>query len=219
MANQEANPKPAVFIDRDGVINRMVLHPDFGIVDSPANLDQFELLPGVGEAMVELNRLGLLVVVVSNQPGIAKGKFTTALLHAMQDKMKAGIEASGGRVDAIYNCLHHPEALLNEYRAVCDCRKPKPGLLLNAAREWNIDLSTSYMIGDGVTDMAAGCAVGAITLFVNSRKCYHCDALTEQNALPDYLVKDLREAAQVIGNLEAGDKNSIAQFIFNCAVL
>ena len=219
MTNPSTKPQRAVFIDRDGVINRMVLHADFGTVDSPANPEQFDLFPGVSEALVELKQLGLLVIVVSTQPGVAKGKFTTALLDAMQNKMTASIEAAGGQVDAIYNCLHHPEALLPEYRVVCDCRKPKPGLLINAAQEWHIDLSNSYMIGDGVTDMAAGRAVGAITLFVNARKCYHCEALAEQNAAPDYLVKDLREAAQVIGKLEAGDKNSVAQFVLTCAVL
>jgi D-glycero-D-manno-heptose 1,7-bisphosphate phosphatase len=218
MANQRVTPRRAAFLDRDGVINRMVLHADFGTVDSPANPDQMELLPGVREAIVELNQLGLLVIIVSNQPGIAKGKFTTALLGAMQNKMTASIEAAGGRVDAIYNCLHHPEALLAEYRKVCDCRKPKPGLLLKSAQAWNIDLPKSYLIGDGVADIVAGCAVGAITLFVNRRKCYHCEALAEQNVMPDYLVKDLWEAAQVIGRLEAGDRNSVAPYFMKCTL-
>src|SRR5262245_47888788 len=97
----------AVFVDRDGVINRMVFHAEFGIVDSPANPDQFDLFPGVGEAIAEFNRLGLLVIVVSNQPGIAKGKFTGELLDAMEEKMIAGIAAAGGKLHAIYNCLHH----------------------------------------------------------------------------------------------------------------
>ena len=151
----------AVFLDRDGVINRMWLHPEFGTVDSPASPEQFELLPGAGEAIAELKRLGLLVIVVSNQPGIAKGKFTPALLAAIEHKMVAAIEAAGGHLDAVYNCLHHPDAVLDEYRLTCDCRKPRPGLLVRAAREWDIDLSRSYLIGDGVTDIAAGCAITA----------------------------------------------------------
>src|SRR5436853_142131 len=194
----------AAFVDRDGVINRMCLHTEFGTVDSPANPEQFELLPGVGGAIAELNRLGLLVIVVSNQPGIAKGKFTAGLLAAIEGKMIAGIEAAGGHLDAIYNCLHHPDAALDEYRTACDCRKPQPGLLMRAAREWKIDLSHSYMIGDGVTDIAAGCAVRATTLFVNRRKCYHCDSLAAHNAWPDYIVSDLPEAALVIRSLEMG---------------
>lgn len=207
----------AAFVDRDGVINRMVLHPEFGTVDSPANPEQFELLPGAGRAVAELNQLGLLVIVVSNQPGIAKGKFTPALLAAIERKMIAGLETDGGRLDAIYNCLHHPDAALDPYRAICDCRKPRPGLLVRAAREWGIDLSRSFMIGDGVTDVAAGREVKATTLFVNSRKCYHCDSLTAHNAWPDYLVSDLPEAARVIRCLETGDRDGAQRFALRCA--
>ncbi|MGA9768314.1 MAG: HAD family hydrolase [Blastocatellia bacterium] len=215
IANQQA--RRAVFVDRDGVINRMFFHAEFGITDSPANPDQFELLPGAARAIAEFNRSGLLVIVVSNQPGIAKGKFTPALLYAMESKMIAGIKAGGGRLDAVYNCLHHPEARLDEYRVRCDCRKPEPGLLVNAAREWNIDLPGSYMIGDGVTDIIAGRAAGVTTLFASSRKCYNCDSLIERNVWPDYIVSDLGEAAVVIRSLEAGDTDSARRFSLNCA--
>ena len=207
----------AVFVDRDGVINRMWLHPEFGTVDSPANPEQFELLPGAGAGIAILNQLGLLVIVVSNQPGIAKGKFTPALLAAIEDKMIAGIGIAGGHLDAVYNCLHHPDAALDLYRVACDCRKPQPGLLVQAASAWDIDLSRSYMIGDGVTDIAAGCAVKATTLFVNSRKCYHCDSLAAHNAWPDYLVSNLQEAALVIRSLEMGDTDWARQFALQCA--
>src|ERR1044072_8474065 len=110
IANKEA--RRAVFVDRDGVINRMFFHAESGITDSPANPEQFELLPGVADAIAELNRTGLLVVVVSNQPGIAKGKFTASLLCAMESKMIASIEAAGGRLDALSHCAHHPAARL-----------------------------------------------------------------------------------------------------------
>ena len=213
------NARRAVFVDRDGVINRMHFHAEFGITDSPANPDQFELLPGAGAAIAEFNRLGLLAIVVSNQPGIAKGKFTPALLAAMESKMAEGIESAGGKLDAIYNCLHHPEARLAEYRLRCDCRKPEPGLLVRAAREWDIYLPGSYMIGDGVTDILAGRAAGTTTLFAGSRKCYNCDSLIEHNAWPDYIVGDIREAALVIRSLEAGDKDSARKFTLNCAAL
>jgi D-glycero-D-manno-heptose 1,7-bisphosphate phosphatase len=214
-----ANARRAVFIDRDGVINSMFFDPEFGTVDSPANPDQFALLPSVGRAIARLNNLGLLVIVVSNQPGMAKGKFTRALLEAMESKMVRGIEAEGGKLDAIYNCLHHPEATVTEYRSRCECRKPLPGLLLKAAREWSIDLGGSYMVGDGVTDIAAGRAAGTTTLFVNSRKCYNCDALAAHDVWPHYLVSDLGEAATVIQSLEAGEKDSVRQFVLNCAAL
>jgi len=217
VSNENTIPRRAVFLDRDGVVNRMFYHSEFGILDSPANPDQFELFPRAGEAIAELNRLSLLVIVVSNQPGIAKGKFKPALLEAIERKMASDLEAAGGKLDAVYNCLHHPEASLEDYRAPCDCRKPAPGLLLRAAREWNIDLAGSYMIGDGVTDIAAGRTAGATTLFVSSRKCYNCEALAEQAVWPDYLVADLAEAATVIRKLEAGDLDSVEPFVLKCA--
>lgn len=207
----------AVFLDRDGVINQMWFNAEFGIVDSPANPDQFVLLAGVPEAIANMRAAGFLVIVISNQPGIAKGKFTPALLKSIELKMEAGIAAGGGSVDAIYNCLHHPEAVLAQYRTICDCRKPQAGLLLKAAREWNIDLAHSYMVGDGVTDIVAGCAVNLTTIFVNERKCYNCDSLFEHQAWPDYLVSNLTEAVTVIRSLEAGDLGSIAKYVLRCA--
>lgn len=217
ISNSGKGVRRAVFVDRDGVINKMFYHAEFGILDSPANPDQFELLPRAGEAVAELNRLGFLVIVVSNQPGIAKGKFTPALLEAMERKMMSGIEGAGGKLDSVYYCLHHPEASRVEYRVSCECRKPKPGLLQKAAREWDIDLASSYMVGDGVTDVAAGRAAGATTLFVNSRKCYNCESLSDHSAWPDYLVADLKEAATVIRGIETGDPKSAQPFVLNCA--
>jgi D-glycero-D-manno-heptose 1,7-bisphosphate phosphatase len=207
----------AVFLDRDGVINRMHFDAEFGLVDSPANPDQFVLCPGAGEAIASLKAAGFLVIVISNQPGIAKGKFTPALLEAMETKMVTGIRDGGGSVDAIYNCLHHPEAVLPQYRTECDCRKPQPGLLLKAARESNIDLTGSYLGGDGVTDIAAGRAVNLTTIFLNVQKCYNCASLAEHQVWPDYLVSDLSEAATVIRSLEVGDPGSIAKYVLKCA--
>src|SRR3990172_1193265 len=100
----------AVFLDRDGVINKMVYNSEFGLVDSPANPDEFRLNSGVAEAICQINRMGLLAIVVSNQPGIAKGRFTRALHDAMTDKMHRLIEQAEGRLDGVYYCLHHPHA-------------------------------------------------------------------------------------------------------------
>lgn len=207
----------AVFLDRDGVINRMVYNPEFGIVDTPANPDELVLLPNVGEAVAALNRLGFRVIVVSNQPGIAKGRFSHALLQSTTDKMLDLIRADGGTIDAVHYCLHHPEAVVAEYRRQCDCRKPKPGLLFKAAKAFKLDRVRSFMVGDGVTDMLAGRAAGASTLFVSSRKCYVCDELARQGVQPDYMVADLSEAVEVIRKLEAGDRSSISQYVPVCA--
>ncbi|MFV2044996.1 MAG: D-glycero-alpha-D-manno-heptose-1,7-bisphosphate 7-phosphatase [Anaerolineales bacterium] len=208
----------AIFLDRDGVINGMVYNAEFGTVDSPANPDEFTLLPGVGNAIAEFNQRDYLVVVVSNQPGIAKGRFSPELLEGMTSRMMAGIESSGGKVDATYYCLHHPEAVQAEYRVVCNCRKPKPGLLLKAARDLSIDLSQSFMAGDGVTDVVAGLAAGTRTIFVNGRKCYACDALLEHEAEPEFIAANLSEVAEIIRGIEANHP-SVWEFRWTCAGL
>ncbi|MBI3670323.1 MAG: HAD-IIIA family hydrolase [Acidobacteria bacterium] len=199
----------AIFLDRDGVINSYVHHADLGIVDTPAHPGEFIFLPGVAEAIARLNRKDLLVIVASNQPGIAKGKFTPELLESMTRRMLADVEAAGGRIDAVYHCLHHPEACVRTYRVECDCRKPKPGLLQQAAGGWGIDLASSYMVGDSMSDIQAGHAVGATTLLVSPRKCYLCDEIAKNGVRPDFLVGNLSEAADVITQLEDGSIRSL----------
>jgi D,D-heptose 1,7-bisphosphate phosphatase len=188
----------ALFLDRDGTINAMVYNPDFGLMDSPANPDEFILLPGVSRVVRAINEMGLLAIVISNQPGVAKGKFTEELLEAMTDKMHRELSLGEARLDAVYYCLHHPEASIPKYKTHCDCRKPKPGLLLQAAREWEIDLRGSYFIGDGITDVLAGQAAGTQTILISSRKPYLYEALSEHNANPNHIVASLDEAMKLI---------------------
>jgi D-sedoheptulose 7-phosphate isomerase len=192
----------AVFLDRDGIINPHVYNAEQGLVDAPANPAEFKLFPEVAQAIGTLKRLGFLVVIASNQPGVAKGKLSPGLLQAITDKMTELLAAGGSPLDGVYYCLHHPEALLAEYRVSCDCRKPRPGLLLRAAAELNIDLARSYMVGDGIVDVLAGSAVGAKTFFVNQRKCYVCDELVRNGARPDFLAANLAEVAELIESLE-----------------
>jgi histidinol-phosphate phosphatase family protein len=206
----------AVFLDRDGVINAMVLHPEFGVVDSPANPEEMVLLPQAAEAIAALNRAGLVVIVVSNQPGIAKGKFTQKLLEAIELKIETEIENAGGKIDKIYNCLHHPDALVEELRVHCQCRKPEPGLLHQAAREWQIDLESSYMVGDGIHDIVAGQAAGTKTILVSAQKCYVCESLNTHEVRPDFIVSSLYEGAGVIVALEDGDRESAEHFAYRC---
>jgi D,D-heptose 1,7-bisphosphate phosphatase len=191
-------PRKAIFLDRDGVINSYVYNAEFGTVDSPSSPDEFILAPGAGEAIAEFNRLGFVVVVVSNQPGIAKGKFTPALLDQVNTKMHAGIAACGGKLDAVYYCLHHPDAALPAYRVRCDCRKPHPGMLLQAAREWDIDLQRAYMIGDGITDIEAGRATGARTVFIGQPKPYVLEEFEKHGIRPDFVVATLAGAVDII---------------------
>lgn len=203
----------AVFLDRDGVINGYVYNSEFGTVDSPSNPSEFSLLPGVADAIAELNRLDLLAIVVSNQPGVAKGKFRKDLLEQMTGKMVAALVASGARLDDVCYCLHHPDASVPEYRANCACRKPRPGLLLRAAEKWRIDLRASFMVGDGINDLQAGIAAGTRTLFVNPRKCYFCEELVRQGVQPDYFVSNLGEAATVISGIQAWEYETVRQFL------
>jgi D-glycero-D-manno-heptose 1,7-bisphosphate phosphatase len=184
-------------------------------MDSPARASEFSLLGGVGAAMARLNQIGLMIVVVSNQPGIAKRKFTSSHLDGITTKMHALVRSAGGKIDAVYYCRHHPESLLPLYRKTCDCRKPKPGLLLSAATECNIDLAGSYCVGDGIVDILAGAAAGTTTLFVSPRKCYVCDELARQKVKPDFMVRNLGEAAEVILSLRTGDVAAAEKYAFS----
>jgi D-glycero-D-manno-heptose 1,7-bisphosphate phosphatase len=209
----------AVFLDRDGVINAMVYNAEFGLIDSPANPDEFQMLSGVVEAIRRINAMGFLAIVISNQPGVAKGKFTVELLEATREKMFRELALGGARLDDVYYCLHHPHAMLDVYRVVCDCRKPKPGLLQQAAAKWDISLSQSYFIGDGITDIVAGRNAGCKTFLVNSRKCYLCDELARQEVEPDYIAKDLADAVEAISRLDEGDSDIEEQYRFRCKVI
>ncbi|MBO5548285.1 MAG: D-glycero-beta-D-manno-heptose 1,7-bisphosphate 7-phosphatase [Prevotella sp.] len=146
----------AIFLDRDGTIN---VYKGF-----LTKADDFELIPGVAEAIRQINKSGYLCIVVSNQPVIARGDCTFEQLRTIHDKMETLLGKEGAFVDAIYYCPHHTdkgfEGERPDYKFDCDCRKPKPGLLLQAAQEWNIDLSQSYMIGDSDRDVQAGHAAG-----------------------------------------------------------
>jgi D-sedoheptulose 7-phosphate isomerase len=194
----------AVFLDRDGVVNAYAYNWEFGTVDSPANPDEFILLPGAAEGIAKLNEAGLLAIVVSNQPGVAKGRFTSRLLEAMTDKMKRLVAQAGGRLDAVYYCLHHPEGTIDAYRLACQCRKPNPGLLHQAAGEWGIDHGRSYTVGDGVVDLLAGQQAGTKTIFISPRKEYVFSELERQNAWPDWIAGNLLEAAELIQDAENG---------------
>lgn len=191
-------PMAAVFLDRDGVINPLIYHQDHGIVDSPFTLAQFTLFPRVPKAIRVLNDLGLPVVIVSNQPGIAKGHFDSQMLRSFDRKLQATLKPCGAHIDATYYCLHHPDATVAKYRKRCSCRKPKPGMLQRAARDLNLSLADSYMVGDGLTDIEAGYQAGCRTIFVGRWKCEHCQFIHPANLRPTFIARDLSEAVQII---------------------
>lgn len=157
----------AVFIDRDGTLNRYV-----GFLRSPCDL---ELLPKSGEAVKKINESAYLAVLVTNQPVIARGEVTFEELELIHNKLETLLGEAGGYLDRLYFCPHHPErgyaGERTEYKTDCDCRKPKPGMLLRAAKELNIDLSESWMIGDSESDIEAGKRAGCKTALIgNNRK-------------------------------------------------
>lgn len=150
------NKQKAFFLDRDGTINKHV-----GFLTKP---EQFELIPGVAEAIKMINKFGYLTIVVTNQPVIARGDCTWEELQTIHDKMETELGKIGAFVDAIYICPHHPDKGFDgerkEYKINCDCRKPAHGLLLKAQKEFNIDLSMSIMVGDSESDVKAGESAG-----------------------------------------------------------
>jgi len=148
----------AVFLDRDGTINEEIGHV--------GDIDRFRLYPDSARAIRMLNEAGYKVVVITNQAGVARGYFDEETVEEIHGYMKVELANEGAHVDAVYYCVHHPEFGDGEYKQACSCRKPEPGMILQAAEDLNIDLSKSYMIGDTAKDMLAGKKAGCKTILV-----------------------------------------------------
>lgn len=178
------NKQKAIFLDRDGTINKYA-----GFVRTP---EEFELLPGVAHAIKSINESGYLCIVVTNQPVIARGEVSFAQLDEIHNKMETLLGREGAYLDAIYFCPHHPdggfEGEVPELKIACECRKPKPGMLLKAAGDYNIDLGKSFMIGDSRSDMEAGKAAGCKTILLSD--------VTDTDADADYIFEGLRQAVE-----------------------
>ena len=159
------NKQKAVFLDRDGTINKYV-----GFL---RNIDHFELIDGVAEAIREINESGYLCIVITNQPVIARGEVTVPELNEIHNKMETLLGLEGSYVDGIYYCPHHPhkgyEGEVPELKIDCDCRKPKPGMIFKAAQDFNIDLQESWMVGDDENDIKAGIAAGCKTALISGK--------------------------------------------------
>ena len=188
-ARNLANKQKCIFLDRDGVINY-----DTDLIKHP---DEFTLYPYAAEAIKKINKSGYLAVVITNQSVIARGLTDLDGLNEIHKKMEWQLGESGAFVDAIYFCPHHPHGGFpgeaKAYKVECDCRKPKPGMLLQAAERFNIDLSQSYMIGDSERDALAGRAAGVTTIGV---KTGH--GVKKATFLPDYFMGNLQEAVDFI---------------------
>ena len=179
----------AVFLDRDGTINVEV-----GYISDPA---QVRLLPGAAQAVAELRQAGLAVVGVSNQSGIARGRFSLEQMLAVQAEVERQLqEEAGAWLDAFYYCPHHPEGVVEPYAGVCDCRKPGIGMLERAVRELGLSMEGSFMVGDKRIDVACGYNAGLTSLLVTSGM--PLDPAVSAAEEPASTLPDLAAAAQWI---------------------
>ena len=177
---RNAEKTRAVFLDRDGVINRSLVRN--GLPFAPTALEDFAILPEAPEACRRLKQAGFLLIVVTNQPEVGRGTMQKEIVEAMHAKMLREVP-----IDRVEVCYHPGHGQSN-----CDCRKPKPGLLTNAARELGIDLMQSWMVGDRWRDIDCGHTAGCRTIFIDRG---YAENLKQA---PDFRVKDLREAANII---------------------
>lgn len=194
--------KQAVFIDRDGTISEEV-----GYIN---HLSRFRLFPYAATAIKHLHNAGYLVILVTNQAGVARGYFSEEMVHTIHQKMTEELAAGGAALDAIYYCAHHPSVGEAPYRLDCDCRKPKPGLLQRAAHEFNIDLANSWMVGDRYSDLELAVNAGVKSVLVLSGYGrgeweHHSQNWTIQ---PDLVAEDLGQAARLLSERKVAGANS-----------
>lgn len=184
--------RKAVFLDRDGVIIRQV--------ELLIDQKKVKLIPWAARAIRALNDAGFRVIVVSNQPVVARGIITEAGIRAMNRYIARLLARDGARVDAWYLCPHHPNATLKRYRRVCACRKPAPGMILKGLKRFKIDPKKSFMIGDALIDVAAGKRARVKTILVKTGPGHARLDKELKGVKPDFTVKNLAQAARVITN-------------------
>jgi D-glycero-D-manno-heptose 1,7-bisphosphate phosphatase len=185
-----ANGRPAAFLDRDGVLNEGIVDPETGMLESPLNIEDVRLLPGAAAATRDLAGAGYALVCVSNQPAAAKGKVTVQQLLSVHERVIELLAREGVRVAASRLCPHHPEGVVGGLSRPCDCRKPAPGMLLDAAAALGLDLGASWMLGDTDADMRAGRAAGCQTVLIEYPGSAH---KRSGEASPDLLASDLAD--------------------------
>lgn len=188
----------AIFLDRDGVINKLVYQKDEGIIDTPINESQFVMVEKVPESIFKLHSSGYKIIIISNQPGIAKGYFTQKTFKNISKKMHSIFKENKVVVEDEFYCFHHPSAKNLKYRMNCSCRKPGIGLIKKASRIYNIDLKNSYFIGDGIVDLQAAKRAGCKSIFIGNVSSTLTEILKEKKLKPTYIAHDLREATAFI---------------------
>jgi histidinol-phosphate phosphatase family protein len=185
--------KFAIFLDRDGTL----------LEDVPYNVDpsRMRLAPGATRALPVLAQLGAALFVISNQSGVALGKFAIEALGPVETRLRELCKSHGATLDGVYWCPHHPGGIVKRYGRACACRKPKPGMLRRAAREHGLDLRASWFVGDILDDVEAGCRAGCRTILLdNGHETLWQDGPYRQ---PHAIVTDLHEAALYIAGAPA----------------
>lgn len=184
--------QPAVFLDRDGTINEQM-----GYVNHPG---RFVLLPGAAQGIRRLNQSGFLVIVVSNQSGVARGYFPIDLVHEVHELMRRELAAGGAVLDEVLFCPHYPGGQVAEYAVECGCRKPKPGMIIEAESRFHIDMSRSYVVGDRFSDLELAASRGLKGVLVETG--YGLGdllyVLPGRRIQPDHVAKDLDAAVNWI---------------------
>jgi D-glycero-D-manno-heptose 1,7-bisphosphate phosphatase len=188
--------RAAVFLDRDGVINRNVFNPRTQAWESPLSPEDLKLPPDSMSAMRRLESAGFLLFVVSNQPNFAKGKASLQTLEAIHERLLGFLTQAGVSVSKFYYCLHHPDGTVPGYSGTCQCRKPSPYFLLRARDEFLLDFERSWMVGDRTSDIECGHAAGvrAIRILCPGESAKP----SEERETPDFTVSSLEEAAMII---------------------
>ncbi len=155
--------KKALFLDRDGIINQLV-KDSYGILKSPGNRDSVRLMDGIVQIIRWANNKNIPTIEITNQPDVAKGTLTLEELDSIEEQIHCLLKSEGAHIDYSYRCLHHINADIPMYKKICSCRKPEPGMLLQASKDHSIDLSKSFFLGDNLTDIEAGYTAGCKTI-------------------------------------------------------
>jgi D-glycero-D-manno-heptose 1,7-bisphosphate phosphatase len=192
----------AVFLDRDGVLNYNVLNPATGEWESPHEPEDFKLFPWTIKSLQELQKLGFLMFLVSNQPSYAKGKTSLENIKAIEQKLHDILMFNKILFSDYLYCYHHPQGIVPEVSRRCDCRKPGIKFLVDAGHKYSLDMRSSWMIGDRDSDIICGQNAGTRTIFIENREKLICPQKSGSNS-PDFTVGDLREAVDIIMGRES----------------
>lgn len=186
--------KKAVFLDRDGVINRLVWNPVTGQYESPYFVKDLDIYLHTAESLMKLQQHGYMLFLVSNQPGYAKGKTTLENIRAVHDGIHKYMVKNGIVFAGYFYCYHHPDGIIPEYAFECRCRKPRPFFLQAAKKKYGLDMEKSWLIGDQDSDIFCGQAVKVRTILINNIHSAH----KRGKSCPDYQVCNLPSAVELL---------------------